>query len=316
MQRKTIVLFLFLIVLVSAIVGEYLSRKTVGTKPPSQEEQRSLPRPVSTEDFVPTAPRDVTFSPLPQPQQPPREYTTFHASFSYSPVALTERLASDMGLALTQAQDEGGLRFRQWESTPTSLSLMIDGGIASLSLQNEATGAGATSVSVEQAFQYFLVRFLPPVAHVPKALIKREETPEGFLFLAYQFLIRDAPMLLANYDPVSLAVQLDGSGAVRSLSLVFPPDQTVAQEQRLSLTPQEIEGGLNDNRGLLIYSLDSEDNPYGSTPVFNHVSVRGTTLAYLLNPDAKLLLPVYLIDGVGESEEKLQVVRYLIRATH
>lgn len=139
-------------------------------------------------------------------------------------------------------------------------------------------------------------------------------TPGASVFI-YEFRINNFPVLLSGFESASASITISKNNTIVSASLIFPPRIVSQQAPQTIASIEDVLSSLNDNRGLLVSSLDSQDDKYGALPEFSSVEIIKITPVYYYDTDRLLLEPSYLIDGIGTTQNKTQVVQYFLRAT-
>lgn len=320
---KHILFFILLLLLIG--VGAFFYTRNMrkaplpdGTPSPTSTPQKSI-------DFVPGAPKNVTFAFSTGIQPPPKTISTIQVTNGNAP-AIVNKFAASLSLPQPQkSTNRMGIQNSYWNTPGYSLSLSVNKNLSTFSYTHITQGKQNTQTNPETAAQAFLQSLQIPGAYtlqiaertLEKNITGNFDDPQPKLTrISYMIMKDNMPVLLANYDPISLSTSVDERGTVRLATISFPPSSADVLETKPTVPLEECLTRLNDNAGILVSIKDDEQMEPETIPSFTNVTIQKVTMAYVYETGKNTLEPVYLFEGVGYGGIKDEGVRYILPATN
>lgn len=319
--KKTIIIGAFLLLLTISYFFLQGKKNDVVTPP-----QRSFDvQPAPDIPFVPGAPQKVRFFPSEGASFPLLENMTTFSVIPFDSESAVRSFSSKLDLpepttVVTKQINKNIF----WDSENISLSYLLKPTISTLSFQHKTGGFPTAKQNENDAALFFLHLLIEPDKEISIEKVSYEPSAgeagnnnaiEPRFVSNYEYTIRGAPILMANFSPSSAHVSVDDNNAVVSATFIFPPKATTQRSVNPTISIEGIVSNLNADKGLLISAFDSKDDVYGAPPEFSSVEILSASPAYYYDETKLLLRPSYLIDGLGIKEGKQQFVQYFLFAT-
>jgi hypothetical protein len=141
------------------------------------------------------------------------------------------------------------------------------------------------------------------------------ENPIPISIFDYNAYIKNTqfPVYFSIFQPVG-DIKTLSDGRVISFSFRLLPQIQVESINKIMDIPQLIDE-LNQQKGFLV-SVNAEKTAYANvvSPTFFRVNINSISLAYMVLSEENKIIPIFDISGSGLGAEKIQNVRYIIKA--
>lgn len=328
-----VLILLFLVVYVGFIVVGYRNKQLVPRQYLDLDQvviPISIAPPPPPVTLVPRAPKSVSFSYAGVPPVLPTSLPMYQVVESEPAEKIVSSYALSLGLTNPEVSVNKNVSTLRWKDDKHVVALAKNGAYQIFSYVATSTTpvSDARPVDLDLISREFIKKNILPNANTAISLVSRSDdssrevvsggTPTHTTQLLYSFLVDEKyPLLVVNFNPVSVRFALDQSGSVNAASLSYPPRLTGSKTNSSLLAYDGILRSLNSNMGLLVWAVDPVTrNGWGVDPDFQTVQVNNILVVYYYDAQGGRLRPAYLLDGVGFSQNKNVKVRYFLLASN
>lgn len=214
--------------------------------------------------------------------------------------------------------EDGAVSF--WSAEPYSIFFNSSTGALSVAL-NPSSDAGnllpkdrvfsAVSSLFSPLFSLSPVQTSPFVAPGQFAQIQGPVVKEDYSIL----LLSSSPLLRNSFSSTALSFLLSDD-RVLSVDFFIPAFSYEKKADVQILSAEQIPEALQLNKGFLAFVYDNNiTTEYDAVPKYSSVVLTGARLGYLKEVTNRLLVPVFVLDGLGVSVGGQQTVQYILRAS-
>lgn len=303
-----IILFLFL------VISFFLSRRPSEEiiNPPNISDAQTI----GTSPRYPTNDTPISFSISSEVMTPPEVLPEYTVTFSDRLIQQIETYASSMGFSTPV---RSSALFMEWMNNTGRL--LFNNTNFSLSLSQTANTPAlypSTHSAIDSIFTHFpLPSILQIVPGPSQSLINNSDTTENETFVEeYSYTLSGHPVYYSATDLSVFNIKSTATQPFKSVAFQIPPESITSLENKTLFNKNQIPELLEQNKGILqsVTSLNTQQ-VFGIDPNFTSVEIQSLSVAYLLLPEEKRLVPVYILDGLGTGAGEVQQVRYVLRAS-
>jgi hypothetical protein len=207
-----------------------------------------------------------------------------------------------------------------WSADPYSIIFDAYTGTLSISLNPSSVTGGllpkeqvfsVVSSLLSPSFSFSLVQtsqFSAPgqFAQIEGPIIKED----------YSVLLQSSsPLLRQSFSSSALTLLLSDQN-VLSVDFFIPAFSYEKKKDVQILTTEQILQALQLNKGFLAFVYDNNvTTEYEAVPKYSSVLLTSARLGYIKEDSRQMLVPVFILDGIGVSAQGRQTVQYILRAS-